>query len=352
MSAPLVSVIIPTYNRSLKVIRAIESVLAQDYEPLEVLVIDDGSTDDTEEVIAAKYGNTPRVRYFKKKNGGVAAARNLGLREAKGELLALLDADDTFHPSKIRLQAEVLNRFPDAGLVWSDMAAVGTDGRLLHERYLRRMYGAYDFYPTPRHLFKGGLEEIQVEGIPAFQGYIFSAMVLGNLIHNSCVVLRRSRLEEVGPVDESLGNCGEDIDFHLRICRAGNVAYLDTVLVDYEIGASDALTSPEKMIGYALYNLKLLEETLRKDAHLISLPRSLIKKQWSRVLDWVGKEHLAGNKNAKAVVFFWKSFLKDPTNPSRLLYLAMALLPAPVLKKLKLIVKQLKEMTRELQKAA
>ncbi len=335
MPTPLVSVIIPTYNRSRKVIRAIESALAQDYEPLEVLVIDDGSTDDTQEVVAAKYGSTPTVRYFKKPNGGVAAARNLGLSEAKGDLLALLDADDTWHPSKIRLQAEVLNRFPDAGLVWTDMAAVSTDGKRLHERHLRRMYGAYEFFPTPRHLFEEGLEETQIEGLSAFQGNIFSPMVLGNLIHTSCVLLRRSRLEKVGFINESLRNCGEDCDFHLRICREGNVAYLDASLVDYEVGAPDALTSPGKMIGYALYHLKTLEETLKRDAQLITLPRSSIRKQWSNALVWAGQEHLGAKRNTQAAVYFWKSFLMDPSKPSRLVFLLASLLPAPVLRKLK-----------------
>src|SRR4051794_31356744 len=106
MKNSLISVIIPTYNRSKKVIHAIESVLAQDYEPVEVLVIDDGSTDDTQKVIAEKYGSDARVCYFKKKNGGVAAARNFGLREARGEFLAFLDADDTWRAGKLRLQAE------------------------------------------------------------------------------------------------------------------------------------------------------------------------------------------------------------------------------------------------------
>ena len=102
-----VSVIIPTYNRSRQVVDAVESVLAQSWPELEVLVIDDGSTDDTETVLSPYLD---RIRYVRKPNGGVSSARNRGIREATGGKVAFLDSDDTWHPDKLRKQMECMAR--------------------------------------------------------------------------------------------------------------------------------------------------------------------------------------------------------------------------------------------------
>src|SRR4051794_25365627 len=99
-----VSVIIPTYNRGRLVVQAVQSVLAQTYTDVEAIVVDDGSTDDTQELVTRAFGGNPKVRYFKKPNGGVSSARNMGLREAQGEFVALLDSDDTWFSNKLELQ--------------------------------------------------------------------------------------------------------------------------------------------------------------------------------------------------------------------------------------------------------
>ncbi len=171
----LVSVIIPTYNRARLVGSAVESALSQDYPKTEILVIDDGSSDGTREMMARAYGANPKVRYLPKANGGVSSARNLGIRESRGEYVALLDADDAWLPGKLVLQLECLRRFPEAGMVWTDMAAVDGDGRLLHERYLRTMYSAYEFYPTARELFSNGLQETRIGGTSSYcRGHLLS----------------------------------------------------------------------------------------------------------------------------------------------------------------------------------
>lgn len=102
-----VSVIIPTYNRSRQVVEAVESALAQTWSALEVIVIDDGSSDDTEAALAPFLD---RIRYVKKPNGGVSSARNRGIHEATGAKVAFLDSDDTWHPDKLRKQMECMFR--------------------------------------------------------------------------------------------------------------------------------------------------------------------------------------------------------------------------------------------------
>src|SRR5437660_2091289 len=109
---PTVSVIIPTYNSAAMVTAAVESALAQTLPPLQVIVVDDGSTDDTRQQLS-----TYRVRYLHQPNQGVAAARNLALRQATGDLIAFLDADDIWHPSKLELQIAAIEANPDLVLL-------------------------------------------------------------------------------------------------------------------------------------------------------------------------------------------------------------------------------------------
>jgi len=114
MSPPLISVIIPVFNGERFIAEAIQSVLDQKYEPLEIIVIDDGSTDGTADVVKNLSGN---IHYFYQKNSGIAAARNTGLRHSKGGLIAFIDADDVWVDNKLALQIEHLNQFPETEIV-------------------------------------------------------------------------------------------------------------------------------------------------------------------------------------------------------------------------------------------
>ncbi|MDZ7957761.1 MAG: glycosyltransferase family A protein [Aulosira sp. DedQUE10] len=110
---PLVSIVIPLYNCEKYLAEALDSVFAQTYRPIEVIVVDDGSTDDSAK-IAQTY---PSVRYLYQSNQGAAIARNVGIALAEGELIALLDADDVWQPNKISLQVQYLNQYPQIGIL-------------------------------------------------------------------------------------------------------------------------------------------------------------------------------------------------------------------------------------------
>ena len=115
----LVSVVIPVYNGERFISRTLASVLAQTYNSFEVIVVDDGSTDLTPIIIEEAVVRDSRVRLFRKQNSGVAAARNFGISQALGELIATLDADDLWHPQKIARQVEVMQASsPEVGLVY------------------------------------------------------------------------------------------------------------------------------------------------------------------------------------------------------------------------------------------
>src|SRR5689334_11510109 len=125
----MLSVIIPTFNRVRCLARAIDSALTQSYRDLEVIVIDDGSTDQTPELMACRYGRDARVLYLRQENAGVSSARNAGMACAQGEYIALLDSDDCWKPWKSELQIRCLQALPEAGMVWTDMEAIGSDGQ-------------------------------------------------------------------------------------------------------------------------------------------------------------------------------------------------------------------------------
>lgn len=199
---PLVSVVIPTYNRSGLVLRALRSVLSQSMQDLEVLVVDDGSTDDTAAAVTAL--DDPRVRYLQQHNAGVAAARNRGIREARGQLLALLDSDDEWSPDKLARQLACLRESPArVALVYTGV--VDDDG-------------------------EGGLSV----RLPTHRGDVSRDLLQVNVLHggSSSVLMRRHVVATVGFFDESLPAI-EDHDYWIRACRFFEVDFVAEPLVRY-----------------------------------------------------------------------------------------------------------------------
>ncbi len=186
---PRISVIIPTHNRADVVGEALASVLAQDYRDFEVVVVDDGSTDDTAAVVQT-FGEP--VRLVRRPCGGPAAARNTGIRESRGEFVCFLDSDDLYLPQRLAGVASFLDRHPEYDAAYSDWAILHEDGRLTRR---------------PGH------------GFPS--GRVFEPLVLRQLWHTNTITLRRRCFDQVGLFDESLPRW-EDRDFWLRLawsCR-------------------------------------------------------------------------------------------------------------------------------------
>lgn len=183
-----VSIIIPAYNQAHYLGEAIGSALGQSYGNVEVIVVDDGSTDDTREVVAGF--TDPRVRYVYQENRGLSGARNTGIRHARGAYLSYLDADDLFLPEKLQRLVAVLEQQPDAGLVAGQAIPIDEAGN---------QAGALFDRPLPAD----GRE-----------------LLLGNPLHVGSVLLRRSWQERVGFFDESLRSY-EDWDMWLRLARLG-----------------------------------------------------------------------------------------------------------------------------------
>lgn len=329
----MVSVIIPTYNRASKCKVAVESVLSQTHGDIEVLVVDDGSTDNTADVIE---GLDKRIRYMRQANAGVSAARNTGLEAARGEYIAFLDSDDAWLPWKIEAQLSVLRAFPEAGMVWTDMKAVDENGAVLYESYLKLMYGAYEYFDRERE-FRANRpltdvwQECPVDfhGRKCYCGNIFSWMFTGNLVHTSTVLLRRERCEIVGLFDTGLLISGEDYDFHFRTCRYGDVAYLDAPSILYRVGASDQLTESRYMTWIARNNLKTITRMLAVAGNEIHLPRRIVRQHLATSYAWLGFQDF-GDNQSEARSCFIRSLRYSPFQARVAAFLILSLLPSPV----------------------
>jgi glycosyltransferase involved in cell wall biosynthesis len=201
--AELVSTVIPTYNYGRFLGRAIDSVLGQSYRPIECIVVDDGSTDNTAEVLS---GYRDRVRIIRQRNRGLSAARNAGIRAAHGQYIALLDADDWWHPEKTARQVSLLQKDRHLGCVGCGRRHVSADGQTFEDFVGLRSTGDH------RETFRGiALRQFWVGG------------------SGSGAMIRRSALDAVGGFDESL-KAAEDWDLWLRLAAATRVDNVPEVL--------------------------------------------------------------------------------------------------------------------------
>jgi glycosyltransferase involved in cell wall biosynthesis len=206
MEVGKVSIVIPTYNHGRFVVSAVESALAQSYASTEVLVVDDGSTDNTRDVLAAFAG---RIKYIYQENRGLSAARNTGIRAATGEFIALLDADDMWLPEKLAVQMDVFSEYSDAGLVSCGNVVIDALGRQVSPGEARGV-GGFRF----RDL-------LRINGVSG----------------GSNAVVKRLCFDAVGLFDESLRS-SEDWDMWLRIAMRYPVRFTQQILVKVRVGAN------------------------------------------------------------------------------------------------------------------
>ncbi len=225
---PQVSVIIPTYNRGWIINEAIDSVLAQDYTEFELIVVDDGSTDHTSDVLDS-YRNA--IKVLSQQNKGVSAARNRGIAEASGKFIAFLDSDDLWLPQKLSRQVEFFNTTPDALICQTE------------EVWIRNGLRAN---PKKRHKKPSGM--------------IFEPSLALCLVSPSAVMIRRSLLGMVGNFDETLPAC-EDYDLWLRISCRFPVYRIDTPLIIKRGGHEDQLSASFGLDRFRIKAIKKIIES-------------------------------------------------------------------------------------------
>jgi glycosyltransferase involved in cell wall biosynthesis len=217
---PQVSVIIPVYNQARFIRGAVGSVVAQTYADWEIVVVDDGSTDDTPRVLAELAGRISRMRVIRQPNRGRAAARNAGISHACGVYAAFLDADDVWFPDKLERQVAALEACPRAGAVYARAVVVGLDG-----------------VPDRRGLVIGAA--------PASPRAAFADLAMLNRVPLSTAMVRRECLDEVGWFDEGLVYI-EDWELWLRLAARYEFVFTPQVLAGYRAEMEDTLAKMDR----------------------------------------------------------------------------------------------------------
>ncbi len=191
---PTVSVIIPTYNRASLLPETVASILNQTQPPLEVLVVDDGSTDDTA-AVCATFPDT--VRYIRQNNAGVSAARNRGTCEAKGEWIAFADSDDPWELTKLEVQLKIMELLPEAEWSISGCNVIDLEGRMVPgTQSWSRVFAAFNGGAVkPDQYFTNWLNKTEImvgsEKHPVYWGDAFGMLFLGNIVLPSSVLMRK-----------------------------------------------------------------------------------------------------------------------------------------------------------------
>lgn len=235
---PFFSVVIPTFNRVHLVNRAVESVLSQTFTDYECIVIDDGSTDETSQVLSP---HSKTIRYIYTQHGGVSKARNVGIQNAHGEWIAFLDSDDVWLPSKLEMQYEYITAHPEIYIHQTD------------ELWIRK---GRRVNPKKKHEKK--------------EGHIFEYCLHLCLVSPSAVVVHRSVFENVGVFDEHMPVC-EDYDLWLRVAWQYYIGFISKKLIVKYGGHSDQLSASlwgmDRYRVYALCKLLAYYGSLLPDAY-------------------------------------------------------------------------------------
>lgn len=250
---PIVSVVIPIFNGAPFVAKAVESILAQGITGVEIIVVDDGSTDGTQAVLA-ELATTAGIVWFQQDHGGPARSRNRGISEASGEFIALLDCDDVWLPGKLEAQLAIMRARPEVGVVHTDYEVVDEEGRV-EER------------ARARHS--------QEPLVRAFAG--------GHTALPSTLLMRRSVLDQVGALDPDLYG-SEDSDLTIRLHAVTEFECVDQVLVrklqrghGYRDMAFDEVTHRKKILA----SRRRFLERLDQRPALTSEQRTALNREWA-----------------------------------------------------------------------
>jgi GT2 family glycosyltransferase len=224
----MISVISPTFNRAWALKRAVDSVLAQDYAPGEIIVVDDGSTDDTQDVLA---GYKDEIQILIQENKGVSAARNFGIKESQGHFIALLDSDDAWEKKKLSCQMAFFQSNPEAMICQTEEIWIRNGKRV---------------NPKKKHKKPSGM--------------IFEPSLKLCLVSPSAVMIRKQLFDQKGMFNEAFEVC-EDYDLWLRIAHDTPVYLIDTPLTIKTGGHEDQLSASHSQDKYRIQSILNLIES-------------------------------------------------------------------------------------------
>ncbi len=274
------SAVIPAYNCAPYIGAAIASALGQEGVEHEVVVVDDGSTDATPSVIAS-FGD--RLRCVRQENRGLPAARNLGIAHSRGELIAFLDADDTWEPSKSRKQVAYLDQHPDCGLAFCDVFRMDEAGRRIAP-----ILGA------------------RAAEVPT--GRCLERLFLGNFVLVPGVMVRRSVLDRVGRFDEKLRSV-EDYDMWLRIAEVAEIGIVPEPLASWRERPGQMSRNRDRMLEQEVV---VLGAALERRPDLRRLLGYRVRRRFARLYDESGWRDLDEGSLRPALAKFLRALAHDP----------------------------------------
>jgi len=334
MPPPLVTVAIPAHNAAGTVTEAVRSILTQTYLPIEVVVVDDGSTDGTWEVLQS-FGTA--IRAIRQENQGIAAARNAGLRAANGDLIALMDADDVSEPERLAVQVACLQALPDLVLCCSEFSAFDANGPV-SERHAAEYYDRL-------HPRNGGIEarfpdEASLRGTGAVAadealrirwGSVYEDLALGNFVHPPTVLFRRSVLDTAGWFDPTIRIMCE-WDWLVRVARIGPIGCVDRPLLRYRLSAAQVSFSEAAPLDSA----HVAEKILARDPELRARHRKEARALLGHLYMDAAGAGIDGHHRATAARLLAKSvFRYGNLSPQAARVLAKILLPGAAIELLR-----------------
>lgn len=279
----LVSVALVVYNGQKDVAAAIESVLAQTYRPLELIVVDDGSTDHTWELLQ-RYGE--RIVAIRQSNGGLPAARNTALKHARGEFIALMDHDDLCMPERIAVQVAFLQQHPEVGMCCSDFSAFNDTGPI-EASHIATYYsqckmakgGVAGLYPEAgemdilAHLPGGHAESGKVAW---YKGNVYEKLAFGNFVHPPTVMVRATVARAVGPFD-LLARTTCDWDWNVRVSRHCQIGHIHRALLDYRRSPTQMSGLQHRASGHQV-TLEVAQRIFTRDPALMQRHAQQVRK--------------------------------------------------------------------------
>jgi glycosyltransferase involved in cell wall biosynthesis len=313
---PLVSIVIPAYNCSQFINETLDSVYRQTYRNIEIIIIDDGSTDNTKAVLSPHIGN---IKYFYQKNKGTATARNTGILKARGELIALLDNDDIWHPEKIELQVGVAQSNTEIGLVFTDGKVFDKSGILKHTLIAKRL--------------QKWIQENETENGLVVKGSILNYLYLQNHISSATsVLIKRECFDQVGFFDEDI-IIADDFDLWLRIARKYSVALIRKPLYKWRYrNDSSSGKIQDRNFNWARSKLVVLEKHWRNAPNAI---RREVRENMSKLYWECGRQSFHRKNYLNSRDYFLASFQHNRKSLLPIFYLLATYLNPFILDRLR-----------------
>ncbi|OGL51158.1 MAG: hypothetical protein A3H37_09040 [Candidatus Schekmanbacteria bacterium RIFCSPLOWO2_02_FULL_38_14] len=321
MSVPTVSskvsIVIPTYNCAQYIGETIESILNQIYKNFEIIVVDDGSTDNTRDVAKSF---EKEINYIYQENGGPSKAKNTGIKAARGEYIAFLDADDIWFPDILKQTVQAFQQYAEAGLAFTDYLKFDESGVIQQSNCADR--------------FKVWFNKHRSATTDLAYGWFYRELLIGSCI--SSVFVKKKVMEEVGMFDETF-KIGEDYDLWLRIAKKYKFIYINRVLYKYRYrldslsGATDV-----RRFRWGHANIRVFEK------HLVNnwVPRELqglVKEVLSQRCWSLGWSYFSQNLFKESRLLFFRGICYQFFNWKNWLFWGASFLPLTIIEMIRQI---------------